>query len=235
MAVAFDAKATAVTSQVAYSSPVTNANLTIAAGTLVIGIFACTDNTTLAVPTAMTWNGVTMTPFANITQSNGFGAVYGFALVSPATGNHTLSCTYTNGTGGGPGIYLDCFSFSGTNITSVANCIPGANIITNATNASATAYPSAAISVTTAAGDAACAAAYSGFANINAASVGTAINITGAGTGNYGSLYNLAVGASTNEQFGSGGGANPAAGIFFRIAQPSAGVPGIVGARLVMM
>src|SRR6266487_380994 len=119
MAVAFDAKATAVTIQSAGpTSPIENSTLTVgSSGTLVIGVFLAANGTTnQAVPSAMTWNSVAMTPVGNITDSNGDAAIYIYAIVHPVTGNKTCSCTYT--VNDSTTVDLDCFSFSGTDISS---------------------------------------------------------------------------------------------------------------------
>lgn len=224
MAVTFDAKATAVTVQTTPSSPITNANLTVgASGTLVIGVFSAATSTTLAVPTAMTWNGATMTLVSSKIASDSLSSVYAYAIISPTTGNHTLSCTFTNGTGSQT-VDLDCFSFTGTNTSSVASCIPSANVVTDASTPVGTVYPASAFTVTTVNGDAAVAVANSTSTAVRGTNVGTLINQDNTSLANYVSLYNLASSTSTQAQFGIAGGitGSPAEGIAFDIVQAAA-------------
>lgn len=235
MAVAFDAKATTVTSQTTQSSPITNTTLTVgASGTLVIGVFSSEIGTSLAIPTAMTWNGVAMTLVSNKAASDGSTNVYVYAIVSPATGAHTLSCTYTTGGAGGT-VDLDCFSFTGTDVTSVAICIPSADLLTDASSPATAFYPTTAFTVTTVSGDAIVVVANAAGASPTSANVGTLISFEDIATNNYASLRNLAVGATTQGRFALTNfiSATPFCGIAFRIIQPSAGL--ILNAQQVVM
>ena len=235
MAVTFDAYGggtaggggtSVITTQTAYASPITNAHLTIGAtGTLVLGIFSAEDATTHAVATAMTWNGVAMTLITSKASSDNQCAVYVYGLISPTTGLHTLSCTYTNGTGGSPVIDLDCCSFRGTDTTSVAICCPSANVLTDASTCATgpSNYPTTAFTVTTASGDAVFAACDANSAFTANVTIGTLAGHDGASNNNYVSLYNLAAGSTTQAQFHVNSGSSPCCGVAFRIIQPSAG------------
>jgi hypothetical protein len=226
MAVAFDAKATTVTGDIGNSGTATNTTLTIGGtGSLVIGVFSSANNGAgaLATPTAMTWNGVAMTLIGNKTDSSTDSNVYIYGLVSPATGNHTLSCTYN--TSASATNYLDCFSFSGTETSSIANCCPAANVITDASTTTTANYPSTAFSVTTVSGDAACAAFDSvvGGNNFSTVTQGTQINYDNANNGQLGDCYALASGTSTSLQFGGGASGSVCCGVALRIQQPTGG------------
>lgn len=222
MTALFDAKVTTVTSQTVYSSPITNAALTVgASGTLVIGVFSATDAATPAVPIAMTWNGIAMSLVTNSTTSDGLTNVYVYAIISPATGNHSLSCTYTNGSGGAHAVDLDGFSYTGTDTSSVANCIPPANIITDASTPGGAVYPASAFTVTTANGDAIACAANARSCTPGTAQIGTTINTEAVNTNNYASLYNLASGSSVQGQFNVAGN-TPCCGVAIRIKQSAA-------------
>ena len=221
MAVAFDAKATADTTGTG-TSPQTISNMTVgASATLLIASFCAANTTAPGIPSAMTWNGVAMTLIGNKTQSDGLANTYVYGLVNPATGNHSLVVTYTNGTGGNIGIYIDAWSFSGTDTSSLANAVPAANVLTDASTPTGTAYPTTAFSVTTVSGDAACAVMECDAVQFST-TTGTLIRTDGATNGNYTSAFRLAVGASTSLQFTGGASGSPACAVAFRIQQPQA-------------
>lgn len=221
---AFDAKASALVEIFTNTSPITSANLTIGgSGSIVFGVFSSKNDVSGAVATGCTWNGVAMTAIGNVTVSSGKVSTYVYALVSPATGNHTLSCSFTAGSGGGPSAYLDAFSLSGTDTTSVAVAVPSGNVLTDVSTPAGTVYPTTAFSVTTASGDVAGAVAvWDGDDFFTAVSPAVHINGDFASLG-YDSIYNLSTGATTSMQFGSGAGTHPGAGIAFRVIQPGAG------------
>jgi hypothetical protein len=227
MAVAFDAKATSDVVDASNTSPATLSNMTVgAAATLLIAAACCGDGTTAAVPTGMTWNGVAMTLVSHIAAASGTPTnVYIFALVNPATGNKTLSCSYTADAGTGPTIYLDCWSFSGTDTSSVANAVPAASVQTTQQSPSGSVFPNAAWSITTVSGDAVCAVMNCALASFSTVVAGSTLirNDSSSTTGNYSSGFRLATTTTTTIQFSSGVGADPAEGIAFRIQQPQAG------------
>lgn len=225
MAVAFDAAASAITFETSNTSPFTNANLTVgASATLLLGIFTATNQGTAAaaVPSAMTWNGATMTLIGSKVASDTFSDVYVYGIVNPATGNKTLSCTFTGGAGTVT-TFLDAVSFTGTLTTSVAAACT--NVISDASNSTAgDLYPTSALAVTTAAGDAAFAAMASEFNLIESANAGTFIHYSGgAGIGLLADIYALASGTTTNLQGNVPvGGPNPCCSVAFRIVQANA-------------
>lgn len=217
----FDAKATSVTSAFGgFTSPQTNANLTIGAnGTAVIAVIITISAAGFTLPTisgAPTWNGVAMTLIASKNNSTNLANVSVYGLASPATGNHTLSVSFSGATAQA-NTTIDCFSVSGSALAT-ADCFPSANVLTDASTPAGTSYPATAFAVTTNSGDMAAAAMSAAGATNFPTTTGTLIrNDTTAA--NISEAYALAVGASTSLQFTGGASGGADCGVAFRIAQ----------------
>jgi hypothetical protein len=193
-----------------------------ATATAVIAFVAVGTNnisTTLSTCSGVTWGGVTMPLIGSKTQSDGLANVYAFGLASPATGARTTVISLTGGTFADCGVYLGIASFKGTSLTTSV-CFPSANVLTDATTPTGTVYPVAAISVTTASGDAACAGMNCNNNQFSTMNTGTLLDTSGAVQGNFTDGYKLSVGATTTLQFGTGTSGSPACAVAFRIQQP---------------
>lgn len=225
MAVAFDAKATSVVSTTGGSpATITNNNLTVGVGaTLLIAEVNLGDFNPpglTATCTGLTWNGVAMTLIATKNDpgtSGGTVQCNAYGLVNPASGNHSLVASFGGTPTGNTGYYVDCFSFKGSDATSVANAVPAANVILDASATMLGIYPTSPFSVTTASGDAAVASMNTWNAASPGANVGTLINSANPENGCYGSIYALALTVATSLQFN--GANSPSCGIAFRIVQ----------------
>lgn len=224
MAVAFDTKSTAVNFSGGQTSPVNNNTMTVGGtATCLIAVATFTVNSpgTLSSVLAMSWNSISMTLIGSKVQSDGLGAVYVYGLASPATGAHTLTCNFTptlDSTNSGS-LNLDCYSFTGTALTtSVA--LPTGSVLTDASTPAGTVYPASAFSIATTNGDAVSAVMVEqqGFNNFGAAS-GIIIANGSLLNGAFGQLYNLATTTTTLAQFNGVNSSIPAAGVAFKIAQ----------------
>jgi hypothetical protein len=140
-AVAFDANATSVASGNS-ASPFTNGNLTIGAGSnrcliVTAGFFGAVS------AVSATWNGgANMFAIGNAVNAGG-GTIWMFGMVAPASGNHTISVSWT---GTAQFLAVNGVSFTGCNQTG------GATTFINATtNTGASPPPS--LTVTTPAND----------------------------------------------------------------------------------
>lgn len=96
MAVAFDAKCSAIVKTATALLTVSNSNLTI--GAISNGAVIVMGWTDALAPGAMTatWNGVNSPQIGTISCTAGFGTVALFGLVGPASGNHALVFNATN-------------------------------------------------------------------------------------------------------------------------------------------
>lgn len=126
MAVAVDAKATAVTTTTSVATG-TNTTLTVgASATSLLGIL-CTQTVGTSAPT-MHWDSTgtnqPMTLLGTFTTTIGKG--YFFGLVNPTVGNKTLSASWTTSSIAA----IDCMSFTGSDNTSTANCFKNFNTST---------------------------------------------------------------------------------------------------------
>ncbi len=234
MGALFDAKALTVTAAggggSGFTSPQTNTTLTVGPnGTLLIAAVALGDTAALsAACTGVQWGNVPMTelPGSPLNETDNLVQVAVFGLLNPASGNQTLTATFT-GTTGGTGnqrVYIDCFSFTGTDTTSIANCIPSSDTITAATIGSNGLYTINPQAVTTVIGDMALAVMNTASVSIPAANVGILINEDNALSGiAYGSIYNPAIGPTTSLQFsGMAAGFPNATAIFYHVLQGTA-------------
>lgn len=209
------------------TSPQSSSQTIGASSTLLLGVvaFAATSTAISTSPT-MTWNGATMTLIASKVESDNLGSIYVFGIVNPSTGGpFNLTVSFTPATGGTPGGYLALVTFSGTDVSSVANAVPAANVLTDASTPTGTVYPTTAFSVTTANGDAVFAAMNSENSQFSTMNLGTLLNTDGALTGNITDGYRLATTSSTTIQFGSGTSGNPCCGVAMRISQPASANP----------
>lgn len=171
---------------------------------------------------SVTWNAVSMTQLGStLTTSDNLSSLYLFGLVNPATGTHSLSISFTAGSGANRSLYFGLVTFSGNDTTSLANAVPTANILTDTSTPAGTVYPASAFSVTTANGDAAVAFMNATGAQFSTMATGTLLNTDGALTNNFTDGYSLSSGSSTSLQFGSGS-STPCVGIAVRIQQPVA-------------
>ena len=181
MAVAFDVKATADTTFNPPAATNTVTNMTPGASATALVVFCAiatpAANTTLSTVTGVTWNGVSMSLIASKLQVNGVAACYAFGLASPATGNHNIVVSVSGGTIADNAMYVDAVSFTGTALTT-ALAFPSANVLTDASTPTGTAYPTTAFSVTTANGDAV-AAVMNCFLNQFDTTTGTLIRMMG--------------------------------------------------------
>jgi hypothetical protein len=231
MAVGFDVSAFISQPPGSVTGSISVAIAPTASATLLLAALI-TANTTggsagaLTVPTSpITYNGVAMSPIANIAATSLDANIYLYGALSPISGSHTVACSYTIGSGAGTTVDLDCFTFKGTDISSLATCVPSANVITDQSNCTTTVYPASPFNITTVSGDAACALINSQQSGIdNAPAHGTSINADGTNAVNYNSMYALAVGTTTQLQGGVNFlGGNPCCGIAIRIRQPQVG------------
>lgn len=230
MAVAFDAQGSSVATANSPSSPFTSTNMTVGASAtcliVLVNVGTTSTSGTLIAVTGVTWNGVSMTLIGSKAESDGTAVTSAYGLCSPASGNQTISVSFSGGTPADCGIYVDAVSFTGSS-TTFSVCFPSANVVTDATNATnASTYPDSPLVVTTANGDAAVAVSNSS-QNSYSAATPTLINSSFAVVSNYISAYGLASGTSVSLQFTSGVGNNgaPCCAVAFRVAQPPAGPP----------
>lgn len=171
---------------------------------------------------SVTWNGVSMSQLGStLTTSDNLSSLYLFGLDNPATGAHTLSISFTAGGGANFSLYFGLVTFSGNDLSSLANAVPSANILTDTSTPAGAVYPTSAFSVVTANGDAAVAFMNATGAQFSTMNIGTLLNTDGTLTNNFTDGYSLAVGASTSLQFGSGA-STPCVGIAVRVQQPVA-------------
>lgn len=227
MAVAFDAKATSVTSSTGTNATETNSSLTIGASATLLIAFVNIADSTIPLPAAcsgVTWNSVAMTLLGTKNDagtSGGQTQVNVYGLVNPATGNHSLVASFTGRTGN-TGVYLDGASWTGSDTSSLATAVPSANIILDVSVVAPGTgnYPALGpFAVTTASGDAAVAVANTWPGASPTMLTGTLLHSSNPENGLQIEGYNLASGASTNVQFNNMPGAQTACGIAFRIVQ----------------
>jgi hypothetical protein len=124
VAVAFDAKSSAVTAAAAAASPLDHNNMTVGTGgsNYALIAYVMVQAGTLPPNLAATWNGVSMTA---ITGASLNGGVALFGLVAPASGNKTLEITWTGG--GTFNTYVYATSWTGVDQTGGATSFPNGN------------------------------------------------------------------------------------------------------------
>jgi len=207
------------------SSPITQTTLTASASATAVVVnvsIGCWSGTiagnSIAI-SSVTWGAQTMTQIGIATLSDGKGLVAFYGLVNPTSGNQTVSVNLT-GNFAPTDVHIDAISLKGTDISSVANCFPSANVLTDVSTGGQD-YPSSSFVVTTANGDMAIAGAQrASGAMYQTANTGTLIHFA-----SYQSLgelvwaYGAATGSSFAIQFHASGGGNPAAGVAFRVVK----------------
>lgn len=231
--VALDAQSTSPAQfNTGFTSPQTDTSLTIGASatSLLVWVSLGGVGGSLATCTGCTWNSVSMTLLATIVSGGSTETLYLFGLVNPATGNHTISASFSGSTATCSGGIFGV-SWKGTDATSTATCFPTANILTDSSVSVSGLYPSSPFSVTTASGDAACAGMNAFSTDFPSMHIGTFLAELDNFDANATYGYSLASGTTTQLQFQGSGSGFSCCGIALRIVQGGGGPPPSGGTR----
>lgn len=152
---------------------------------VLIGLVGFSDTVAHMATVTMTWNSVSMTQITSVDLSSANGCIFLFGLINPATGNQTLSCSWTGGVS--PSISLGATNFTSADQTTGWNN-SGTDTGTGTSASSA---------ITTTNGDMAVAGHVNNDSTSTVIGTGTSDWIDTAEFRNYGQARNPAVGAST--------------------------------------
>lgn len=152
---------------------------------VLIGVVGFSDTVANAGTVSMTWNSVSMTKITSADLSSANGCVFLFGLINPATGNQTLSCSWTGG-------ITPSISLGAVNCTSADQTTGWNNSGTDTGTGT-----SASSAVTTTNGDMAIAGHVNNDSTSTVIGTGTSDWIDTAEFRNYGQARNPAVGVST--------------------------------------
>jgi hypothetical protein len=108
MAIAFDNSGTNT------ASGTVSTTFTVS-GSATVGFAAVMNGASGWSPSAMTWNGVSMTQVGFVNAVDGNYRLYVYSILNPGTGSISVSCT---GSGSSGGIYLIAGSYTGSSTSS---------------------------------------------------------------------------------------------------------------------